>query len=313
MLEVLKIVVSFLSGGLAGALLNEWFRQRREKVQRIQLIERVISPLEGFRLVRQSHAEGVLREVTDLREYQLTMRNSTSTHLQNAEVQFEFPSDDVQALVSLPALSRIALVPVAVSATSGKRVFRWTIPQFPAGDSVEFTFRAVTPSSDKYEYSLNYVGVIFERIVGEPPPARKPFLNTFPGILIIALPIAALAVLGLYALQKAGVIHEVSGEKLTSVKLGGCDLQMVSIFEIYGQHSDSPWHIRHRIINAGTQDCAIQSHALNTDNPTIIKSGEMLDRERMSEYYPKLSEVVVSVGTAVNSRETTSVPIYVSH
>jgi hypothetical protein len=313
MLEVIKILVAFLSGGLAGALLNEWFRQRREKVQRIQLIERVnrpISPLEGFTLVRKTHTEGVLKEVNDLREYQLTMRNSTSTHLQNAAVQFEFPADDVQALVSLPALSRIALVPLAVSATSGKRAFRWTIPQLPAGDSVEFTFRAVAPSSDTYEYSLNYVGVIFERIVGEPSPARKSPLGNFLLLTGSAAMVAVLLVLGL---QAAGVLHQTSGEKLTPVKLSGCDLQIVSIFEVYGQHSNSPWHIKHQIINAGTQDCAIQSQALNIDNPIIIKSGETLDRERMSEFYPKLSEIVVSVGATGNSRETTGVPIYVSH
>jgi hypothetical protein len=111
MLEFFKILASFLGGGLAGAIFNEWFRRHREKVQRIQLVERVnrlIDPLEGFTLARvTSGGDGGLKEVRDVREYQLTMRNSTSTHLQNAEVQFEFPSDDVQALVSRPALSRM--------------------------------------------------------------------------------------------------------------------------------------------------------------------------------------------------------------
>jgi hypothetical protein len=84
MLELIKILASFLGGGLAGAVINEWFRRRREGVQRIQLIERVnrpISPLEGFTLAREiDGADGMLKAVTDLREYQLTMRNSTSTH-----------------------------------------------------------------------------------------------------------------------------------------------------------------------------------------------------------------------------------------
>jgi hypothetical protein len=313
MLEVLKLLGSFLTGGLAGAIISELFRRRREKVQRIQLIERVnrpISPLEGFMLARETNVEGVLRPVTDLREYQLTMRNSTSTHLQNAQVQFEFPADDVQALVSLPALSRIALVPLAVSATSGKRVFRWTIPQFPAGDSVEFTFRAVAPSSDKYEYSLNYVGVIFERIVGEPPPARKSFLNTLPPVIFFGTLITLLI---LIVLQLSGKLQQSSGERLTSVKLGGCDLQVVSSFDVYGQHLDSPWHIKHRIINIGTQDCAVQSQALNLESPTVVKSGETLDREHLSGHAPKFSDAVVSIGAVGNSRETTNVPIYVGH
>jgi hypothetical protein len=147
-----RVIASFLGGGLAGAVLNEWLRRRREKVQRIQLVERVnrlIGPLEGFTLARVTNdGSGELREVRDLREYQLTMRNSTSTHLQNAEVQFEFPSDDVQALVSIPVLSRVSLAPLDAPTTAGKKIFRWKVPHFPAGDSVEFTFRAVAPSSE---------------------------------------------------------------------------------------------------------------------------------------------------------------------
>src|SRR5579864_6107800 len=143
MLELVRLLASFLGGGLAGAVINEWFRRRRERVQRIQLVERVnrlIDPVEGFTLARvTSEGAGVLREVRGLREYQLTMRNSTSTHLQNAEVQFEFPSDDVQALVSLPVLSRISFAPLDAPTTPGKKVFRWKVLHFPAGDSVEFT------------------------------------------------------------------------------------------------------------------------------------------------------------------------------
>jgi len=249
----------------------------------------------------------MLKAVTDLREYQLTMRNSTSTHLQSAEVQFEFPSDDVQALVSLPALSRISLAPLDAPTTPGKRIFRWRVPHFPAGDSVEFTFRAVAPSSEKYEYSLNYVGVIFEMIVGEPPPARKSFLhNSLPIVLFGVM----LTILVLVALQVSGKLQQNSGEKLTSVQTGGCNLQIVSIFEVYGQHFDSPWHIKHRIVNIGTQDCVIQSQALNLGNPAIVKSGDTLDREHLSESAPKLLDAVISIGATEASRETTSIPIY---
>jgi hypothetical protein len=313
MIEVLKILLSFVSGGLAGAFANEFFRRRREKVQRIQLIERVnrpVSPLEGFILVREIEAEDTLKAVTDLREYQLTMRNSTSTHLQNAQVQFEFPSDDVQAAVSVPALSRIALVPLASTSTAGKKVFQWTVPHFPAGDTVEFTFRAVAPSSDKYEYSLNYLGVVFERIVGEPPPARKSLWNSFATLVII---VGVLTLVAIFLLQAAGLIrlHDPSGEKLTPVRVGGCDLQIVSVYDIYGQHYSSPWHIKHRIFNIGIQDCSIQSKALNLDNPTIVKAGETLDREHLSKYAPDLSDAAVSIGATGTSREATSVPIYV--
>jgi hypothetical protein len=315
MLELIKLIAAFLSGGLAGALITEWFRRRREKVQRIQLIERVnrlISPLEGFTLVRVIEGrDGAVKEVRDLREYQLTMRNSTSTHLQNAEVQFEFPSDDVQALVSIPALSRIALEPLDAPKTLGKKVFRWKVPHFPAGDSVEFTFRAVAPSSEKYECSLNYVGVIFERIVGEPPPARsRSFLTSFPAVMLMAV-IAALSIVEV--LQVTGALQPRSGEKLTLVKLGGCDLQVVSLFELYGQNPDSPWHIKHRIINVGPQDCMVQSQAFNLENPAIVKTGDTLEREHLSEHAPKLGDAVLSVGVVGNSRETATTPIYFGH
>ena len=89
-----------------------------------------------------------MEAVKDLREYQLTMRNSTSTHLVNVEVEFQFPASDVQALPSLPAMSRTALVEKRITPIPGTRGFRWSVPNFPVGDSVEFTFRAVAARRD---------------------------------------------------------------------------------------------------------------------------------------------------------------------
>jgi hypothetical protein len=119
-----------------------------------------------------------------------------------------------------------------------------------------------------------------------------------------------LTILVLVALQVSGKLQQNSGEKLTSVQTGGCNLQIVSIFEVYGQHFDSPWHIKHRIVNIGTQDCVIQSQALNLGNPAIVKSGDTLDREHLSESAPKLLDAVISIGATEASRETTSIPIY---
>jgi hypothetical protein len=309
MLETVKFLVAFLTGGLAGAIATEWFRRRREKVQRIQLIERAnrpVNPLEGFILARVSGgADRALEEVKDLREYQLTMRNSTSTHLQNAEIQFEFPAEDVQAIVSPPTLSRTPLLLKDTTLKKGAKVFRWIIPNFPAGDSVEFTFRAVAPSSDKYEVASYDVGIIIEKIVGEPPPSSKAFAN----IIIPAL-VVSLAVLLTYA-TLTGRIQPNSGENLTTVKLAGCDLRVVSLFELYGNSYHSPWHIKHRIFNIGSHDCLIQSQTLKLENPTLIKPGEALDREQVSEYRPKLLDVVILMGAVGTARETTSISVYV--
>lgn len=311
MLELVKILASLLGGGLTGAFINEWFRRRREKVQRVQLIERVnrpVSALEGFTVARISGEGGALMEVKDLREYQLTMRNSTSTHLVDVEVQFQFPASDVQALVSLPALSRTPLVAKPVTSTLGTTGFRWAIPNFPAGDSVEFTFRAIAAPSDKYEVALYNVGVVIERVVGEPPPTNR---GPSP-IKVVAMAVGILAfVLALvFILQK--FTQPTSGEKLTVVNLAGCNLQVASVFDVYGQHPDSPWHIKHRIINVGPRDCVVQSQALNLDNPTVVKSGETLEREQILEHAPRQSDVAVSVGTAQSPRETSNITVYVA-
>jgi hypothetical protein len=177
LIEILKIIVTFISGGLAGGLLIEWFRRRNSRVQPIPLIERVnrlLSPdLEGIALARVVDDAGrrQLQELKNLREYQLTLRNTSSLHLQDVEIQFEFPAEDVQAWVSRPTLSKTALVPTKAGAVEPpwKRTFRWIIPHLPSGDSVEFTFRAVDPSSDKYEVALYKADrVIVNKVQGEP-------------------------------------------------------------------------------------------------------------------------------------------------
>lgn len=199
-------------------------------------------------------------------------------------------------------------MPKDTASKKGKKAFRWTIPHFPAGDSVEFTLRAVAPSSDKYEAALYYVGIIFEKIVGEPPPVKK---VSFGGIVFAGSMIGVLALLITLALS--GKLQSNSGEKLTRVERAGCDLQVDSLFEVYSQNFSSPWHIKHRILNIGSKDCVIQSQTLNLENPTVIKAGETLDREQAFEHAPKLLDAVISIGASGSPRETTSVSIYAGH
>lgn len=250
MLEIAKLVASFLGGGLAGALVTEWFRRRRSRVQSIPLIERVnrlVNPeLEGITLARRSTTNPQLEEVKNLREYQLTMRNASSIHLQNAEVQFEFPADDVAGVASRPAMSKTALVPVSAMATPPwKKAFRWIIPHLPSGDSVEFTFRAVDPLSESYEAALyRSEGVIFERIVGEPPPKKGQTFQTFPIVLVLSAFLLGALMIWLIS---TGRLQSTSGEKLTRIKLAGCDLRVVSLFDVYGRDFYSPWRIKHRV------------------------------------------------------------------
>lgn len=119
LLEIFKLIATLLGGGLAGAALNRWFQNRSNKLQRIHVIERVnrlASPkLQGVtlaRVVTESNGRH-LEELTNLREYQLTLRNDApGVHLKDAEIQFEFPTEDVEGWTTRPALSKTALISV---------------------------------------------------------------------------------------------------------------------------------------------------------------------------------------------------------
>ncbi len=155
--DILKIVLSLV----AGAGLNEWLRRRHSKIQRIPLIERVNrlvkQEMQGFALARVTGdpENRKLEEVENIREYQLTLRNTSDVHLQDVEIQFEFPTDDVEAWAERPALSKTAPVPVdALITEPWKKGYRWRIPQLPSTDSIEFTFRSINPASDSYAVAL---------------------------------------------------------------------------------------------------------------------------------------------------------------
>ncbi|SRR6266568_3532630 len=318
MIEVLKIIATLLGGGLAGALLNEWLRRKRGGVQRIPLIERVnrlVNPeLQGFalaRIVGDSSARR-LEEVKNLREYQLTMRNSSPTHLKDAEVQFEFPADDVQAWASRPALSKTALVQVNATATAPWRMaFRWRIPHLPSGDSVEFTFQAIDPSSEKFEAALYHPdGVIFERVEGEPIAEKRELARRHKWAFILS---ATAAGLGL----AIGTFTAINGYHRTSisvVKLSGCELRVISMVETYDPDAVLWWRapskMKYRFLNNGAQDCVIQSTKMLVTNPSVIKPGEALEKEAFAQGRPEIVDVEISAGTN-NSITATTVRAYV--
>jgi hypothetical protein len=312
-LEIIKIVVSILFGGLAGALLNDWRRRRESKVQPIPLIERVnrlVSPeLEGITLARVvgDATNRRLEELKNLREYQLTLRNTSTVHLQDAEILFEFPAKDVQAWVSRPALSKTPLLNVDASPTDPwKKAFRWRIPHLPSGDSVEFTFRAVDPPSGLYEVAL-YKGdrIIVEKVVGEPAPKRK----LGEGQIVILLLGLLVCVLGLAWVFGFRFMPS-SNEKLTTVKLAGCDLRVVSLYDIYGRSLRSPWQIKNRIINVGTESCVVKSEQLDARDPFTIAPGAIFEREIISERSPVLVDSEAAIGTTNTSLTKTQFQLY---
>jgi hypothetical protein len=327
MLEIVKLLATLVGGGLAGALFTEWLRRRRSKVRLIPLIERVnrqVSPeLQGITLARivGTSTNRKLEELKNLREYQLTMRNTSPIHLQDAEVQFEFPADDVQAWASRPSLSKTSLVEVdAAASPPWRKAFRWKIPHLPSGDSVEFTFRAVDPSSDSYEAALYHSeGVVFERIVGE--PLRRADVPGFVGQLgqvvagVAAGALMAATVSSLWS-PKVNVsripterFNPAPPDQITAIKLGGCNLRVSS--STYQMH-DGVWLTTTFVLNLGAQTCVIQSNELNLVNPLTVDPNDLREPRRFfSEKEPRIADAGISVHAPSTPPATTTAPVYV--
>ncbi|HEY0797283.1 MAG TPA: hypothetical protein VGD64_16040 [Acidisarcina sp.] len=289
LIEVLKTALSLLGGGVAGAFLNEWMRRRRERIQSIPLIERVnrlVSPkLEGFTLARKSEDGKTLEPITNVREYQFTLRNTSNVHLQDVEIQFEFPSQDVEGWAERPTLSKTA--PIGVDADIAKpltKSYRWRIPQLPSTDSIDFTFRAIDPTVQKYEVALYKSGcVVIQKFEGEPVTRTStlkflgsPILNLLLTILITAYVFFAL--------------NFKSDQSFFSLREPECTLAVTSSFD---QLNDNvlpwrgPWRIHYSVLNTGTRRCVLQSDEL-PGTPTEIEPAQELSRTTFSSNKPKL-------------------------
>ncbi|HEY1159423.1 MAG TPA: hypothetical protein VGE83_02270 [Terracidiphilus sp.] len=315
MLEILKLVVSILGGGAAGAFLNEWFRRRKSKIQSISLIERVnrlVSPeLEGITLARLvgDEPQRRLEELRNVRQYQLTLRNTSTINLQNVEIQFEFPVEDVQSWASRPSLSKTALVQVDAAASEPwKMSYRWRIPHLPSGDSVEFTFWSVNAPSGDFEVALyNSELVIVEKVVGEPAPKERRF-----NVAAIILPgIGALVVIAVIVGFSSGFLVSPNGEEFSGITAAGCELRIVSFYDRYGQSTSSPYRIKHRVFNVGDQPCVLQSAQLNPKGPFTVSGGEIFEREWITGKPPKLVDEEVSVGAINTQLKNVPIRIYV--
>lgn len=96
--QILTLLVALLAGGAMGALITERFRRRRGRTRAIPVIERVnrnpvASELKGIKLFRLPAGPGEAPvEINNIREYQLTLRNTSDRDLRGAEIQFEFSS-----------------------------------------------------------------------------------------------------------------------------------------------------------------------------------------------------------------------------
>ena len=156
--QIVALLFALLGGGAMGALITERFRRRRGRTRAIPVIERVnrnpvASELRGIKLFRVPAKPGEAPvEINNVREYQLTLRNTSDKDLRGAEIQFEFSSEDVEPWVSRPVLSKAALKRMeGAPSEPWKKALRWQVPQFPPGDSIEFSFQVVDPATEEYE------------------------------------------------------------------------------------------------------------------------------------------------------------------
>jgi hypothetical protein len=259
-------------------------------------VNREVRPdLKGVTLARVTTVgEGrQLNEVASLREYQLTLRNTSKVHLQNVEIQFDFPTEDVQAWASRPVRSNTALLPMNASPSDPwKKAFRWNIPHLPSGDSVEFTFQAVAPPTNDYVAALyNSERVVVERVTGE-PRASSPDWMTNLGFFLQFIGVAGISGIGLYWLMNITVLHTYPFEKTEFQKRvtgSGCDLFVKSNIRRNTEWQTEIWEIEFLVMNAGRESCVVnwtdgdfqgrldpgverRSSRTATNHPRIVKS-----------------------------------------
>ena len=280
--------------------MNEWFRRKNSKLQSIPLIERVnrlVGPkLEGFTLARVSgDAQNQrLEEVRNVREYQLTLRNTASVHLQEVEIQFEFPTEDVEGWASRPTLSKTAPVPIEAVVTSPwQKGFRWRIPHLPSTDSIEFGFKAVNPPSPDYEVALyNVDRVVVSRSQGEPTERNSRGQHW----TLLAITTALGAIFGALPLLFAD-----HASKFTPLNEAGCTLTIVSSYEQLQGHTSpwpwgsGPWQISNRIVNLGAQKCLVQPDGPSSV-PVPLAPGDETMRKAYSISRPKVHARELSFG-----------------
>jgi len=227
--QIIALLVAVLSGGAMGALITERFRRRRGRTRTIPLIERVnrnpvASELKGIKLFRLPAGPGETPvEINNIREYQLTLRNTSDRDLRGAEIQFEFSSEDVEPWVSRPVLSKAALKRMeGAPSEPWKKAMRWQVPQFPPGDSVEFSFQVVDPATEEYEVVLyNIDNVVLKRTQGEPTEKSASLLaliQIITGILVGAATVAVLVIAsyegGRLAFRRSATISPADGSQV---------------------------------------------------------------------------------------------------
>jgi hypothetical protein len=172
---LIPLVVTLLGGGLGGAIFKTLYDRRQARTHPIPLIELVNSnplsyDIEGIKLVRVDGGT----EVTNLRHYELLLRNTSGTFLRDAHFQLKVKQADRTAvtIVAGPSKSKADLISVDARPIQPPwvKAFAWKIPQFADGDSIRFRLQALNQADldfdDFYEGFIDSGNVICEKTKG---------------------------------------------------------------------------------------------------------------------------------------------------
>jgi hypothetical protein len=182
-----------------------------------------------------------------------------------------------------------------VSSEPWKKAFRWRIPHLPSGDSVEFTFRAVDPSSEEYEVALYKSDrVIVEKLKREPAPKMKLDRSAFVPVFVTFGLVASVLILAATGHLDFGPRD---GSRTARINEAGCNLLLISSFDRLPPSFDI-WRINHRIFNAGIQKCSVQLDQITGGVTQTILPGAVLQLERFAVSRPRLTSSEISFGTA---------------
>lgn len=313
MLDIIKMLVPFLGGSLVGGLFVEWLRRRAARIQIIPLIIRmnrlVRAEIAGFTLARVTGPESPPEVISDLREYQFTLKNTSNVHLQDAEIQFEFPATEVQGLAERPVRSNTTLLPVSCDAQPDKSIYRWRIPQFPATDSIDFTFRAINATSDKFEVAFYKSDrVVVKAFTGE--PSSGDFWIRAVGPVMQALLLVCLA--GVAFTLGSSMFASLTDRYTEAVTQGGCVLKITSSMDALHRHtfwpSSGPWEVDYDVENLGPNDCSVY---ISPSAAVTIPSSSRHSSRMLSSDKPMLVERNARIGSKGNM-EDVKVRVYSS-
>jgi hypothetical protein len=267
----MAFIVTIATGVIIGVLTfialwvwNTWLGRRRVELLLIERTNRLeadpkVNGITLARVVKFSDPRQ-LEEIKQLYEYRLKLHNTSSLQIEDAEIQFDFPSTVVVPTVSRTAKGQLQLEEVdsPVRDPNYAKALRWKIPSLYHGDSVDFTFRVVDPASENYAVALYKSKATLKK--QGPEQASNAYK-----IATLVLAASMFGVLATLVIPGSG---STGWQEITA---GGCTVDVLSTFQQYQSDFRSrispwrgPWLIHHEFYNPGP-NCIVTSPMLFND------------------------------------------------